>query len=162
MSRLATILAAAAAVALGASGCAGELTENHVDAVRGQLGAVAFSGTPEIREVRLSATELHLDLRMHDAVEGWAVMVGVTIPRDTSAEHAGSDVISLQTQNAQMVGCSGASDGNWDFDCEPDDLDVRVSPLGYVRFNATFTSDTCRSIPPEDPPEHVAGDVNLI
>lgn len=160
MARLASTLAAAALVALGASGCVGDLTQDHVDSIRGQLGAVAFSGAPEIREVTIDSTELRVDLRLHD--EGWAVMVGIRIPRDTTAEHAGSSAISLQPQNARMVGCSGGSDGSWDFDCEPRDLDVGVSPLGEVRFNAVFTSDTCRSIPPEDPPERVSGEVDLI
>jgi hypothetical protein len=161
MARLASILTAGALAALGASGCTGELTDDHVDAIRGQLGAVEFSGAPEIRAMHLDRSELRLDLRLRDATEGWAVMVGLTIPRNARAETEGAGVISLDAPNAHMIGCSGVSDGDWDFDCEPDDLDVRVSPLGHIRFVGTFTSETCEAVP-EDEPERVSGEVDLI
>jgi len=160
MGRFASSLAAIAVVALGATGCAGELTTGrHVDALEGQLGSVAFSGAPEIRELRLTATELHIDLRLSDPATG-AVMVAITVPRDTSAEAAGTT--SYLLQNAQMVGCSGHSDGNWDFDCHPSDLSVDLSPSGRIQFDATYTADDCGSIDPGDPPQSVGGDVNLI
>jgi len=155
------ILAAALTTLLGASGCVGQMGEEgtRVDSVRGSLGDVAVEGTPEIRDVRLSGSELFIDLRIQDTIGNWA-MFQLTIPRDhdraSDEDGVGSTSLALRPGDADMLGCSGPDDGDWDFDCHPDTLDVAVGEgedSVQVDFDGEFTSEGCGDIPYHAPPE---------
>jgi hypothetical protein len=153
--RLTTALGLALALS---TGCVGNLGEEgtHVDSVRGTLGEVSVDGTPEVREVRVDGSELFIDLRIQDAYGNWA-MFALTIPRDRSSDEvAGSVSLALRPDDAGMVGCSGPDDGDWEFDCVPDDLDVSTEEMPdgtRVDFGGSFTSEGCGDIPYDTPPE---------
>lgn len=147
------------AILLIASGCVGQMGEEgtHVNSVQGSLGEVSFQGEPEIREVQLSRNELMVDLRIQDLAGNWA-MVQLTIPRGDRDDDVGSTSLALRPDDSGMVGCSGPDDGDWEFDCNPDELDVTVteSPDGdFVRvdFEGDFTNESCGDIPYHAPPE---------
>lgn len=167
MTRLFCMTTAAATILLGGLGCTGHLGEegSRVDSLGGSLGDATFAGTPELREVRIDRNEVYLDLRLQDEAAGWAVMVGVTIPRDRSAEDVGSTTLALRPEDADLVGCSGPDDGDWDFDCKPDDLSVSVDERGdsvRVDFDGWFSADTCLDLPDDAPDQNVEGSVDLI
>ena len=162
-----------AALLFAATGCVGQLetgqdvevADVHVDSIQGALGEVAFDGQPEIREMRLDRGSLHLDLRLADREQNWAVMVALTIPRSRVTDGIEGSRLALRTDEAEMVGCSGPEDGDWDYDCQPDDLNVEVvedKDSLMVDFDGTFTGDGCTvpyGMPPE--PQDVGGSVEL-
>lgn len=139
---------AAALAALLAVGCVGTLGDSEVAHVEGSLGEVSFRGPPEVREVRLDRHELVVDLRIESPTG--AAMVGITIPHEGLGEE-----LVFHSEEARMIGCSGASDGDWDFDCAPQDFYVDLyagkDELG-IDFEARWTQDDCGDVP-DDAPE---------
>lgn len=141
----------AALMASLASGCVGTLDDSGVGRIAGSLGEVSFAGTPEVREVRLDGHELHVDLRITGPDGIGAAMVGITIPH----EGLDGEELVFHTEDARMIGCSGDSDGDWDFDCEPQEFFVDLysgkEELG-LDFEGRWTEHGCHSVP-DDAPE---------
>jgi len=146
-----------------AAGCTGELgTAGRVDSVAGALGAVEVNGAPEIREVTLNGSELYIDLRLRDAAGRFA-MIGITIPRDRDAESTGTAALALVAEGADLIGCSGDTEGDWDFDCTPEEYSVELRSKAErleVDFTGEFDCET--SDPPADPTVTGSVDVDLI
>jgi len=159
MYRFATsFVALAATLALG---CVGTLEDAQVSHMQGSLGEVDFAGEPEIREMRLDRRAIELDLRIPGAGgEGFA-MVGITIPH----EGLDGDALVFHPEDAQMIGCSGARDGDWDFDCEPGEYFVDVyegkDAIG-VEFEADWDCDQVPDDAPDGQPVDGYVDVDLI
>lgn len=138
----------AALAASLAVGCVGSLGDTGVGRVEGSLGEVVFGGEPEIREAVLHHDRLVLDLRIESP--SGAAMIGITIP------HEGLDgELVLHPERAEMIGCSGAADGEWDFDCAPQEFFVDTyggkDELG-LEFEGRWTEDDCGGLP-DDAPE---------
>ncbi len=153
---------AAAMAALLAVGCVGTLGDAEVARIEGSLGEVSFGGAPEVREVRLDHRELLIDLRIESPTG--AAMVGITIPH----EGLDGDELVFHPEHASMIGCSGEVDGEWDFDCEPQEFFVDVyggkDELG-LEFEGRWTEDGCRDVPddaPDGQPVDGYADVPLI
>jgi len=118
------------------------------------MGDVSFLGTPEVRETRLNREEFFLDLRLEDEEGNWAVMVGITIPRDRQRGEVGATTLGLRVEDAEMIGCSGLEDGEWDFDCKPELRTVEVADSGdgvTVDFEGWFTAESCHDYPSDAP-----------
>jgi len=150
-----------ALLALG--GCVGSLGGSDVDVVRGSLGDVDFNGSPEVREVRIRQNEIFVDLRIEDVDHDWAAMIGLTIPR---GEDLPDGSMNLRTEDAEIIGCSGREDGEWDFDCHPDDY--FVDAYGgkddlRLEFEGTFTDEGCRDLPDDsgDDGQSIDGSVDV-
>jgi len=142
-------------------GCVGTLDDATVSHMQGSLGEVDFSGEPEVREMRLDRRSIELDLRIRGADgEGFA-MVGITIPHDG----LDGDAIEFHPERAEMIGCSGAEDGDWDFDCEPGEYFVDVwegkDAIG-VEFEADWDCDEVPDDAPDGQPVDGYVDVDLI
>lgn len=149
-----------ALVASLAVGCVGSLDDGGVGRMTGTLGEVSFSGAPELREARLDRRKLRLDLRILSP--NGAAMVGIEIPH----EGLDGDSIEFRTEDAEIIGCSGEEDGEWDFDCEPQDFFVDVfegKDNLAVDFEGTWTGE-CRDLPDDAPdqPVDIYVDVDLI
>ena len=113
----------------------------------GQLGRVNVQGAPEVREIRVDERGIYLDLRVIEP--GNALMVGLRIPSQINA----LGEMEYMTERAEMIGCAGPEDDEWDVDCEPDDLIVNVEDNNgeiAVDFEGTFY-DCGAPPPPEDP-----------
>jgi len=165
MTRVVSMSVAAIMISCGATGCVAYFGEpgEHVDRVQGALGEVQVSGTPEIRELRVYDNELFVDLRIQDAVGNWA-MVALTIPRDGSDE--GLTSLSLRVEDAELLGCSGADEDDWDFDCKsgPGDLDVRAEDRAdgvSIDFDGLFSAETCHDLPDDEPTQPVGGSIDI-
>ncbi|MBX3269969.1 MAG: hypothetical protein KF729_06890 [Sandaracinaceae bacterium] len=141
------VLRAAACAAVLASGCVGALGTSDVARVEGSLGAVSFRGVPEVREVRLTPRELYVDLRIEGA--SGAAMVGITVPR---AELDGRTV--WQTERVAILGCAGPEDGEWAFDCAPQEFFVDAfegKEQLRLDFEARWRRDGCGDVPRDAP-----------
>ena len=129
-------------------GYAGEEAGTQQIMLSGTLGTVdVSSNTPELRELRVDENGIFLDLRIIE--EDQALMVGLRIPRRINERGE----LEYMTSRAEMIGCAGPEDGEWDVDCEPDDLTVDVTDNEgniVVEFEGTF-HDCGAPPPPEDP-----------
>lgn len=127
------------------TGYAGSEAGMQQNMLRGDLGNVSLEDTPELRELQVTDRGLFLDLRIIE--EDSALMVGLTIPRRLN--EAGE--LEFMPEYAEMIGCSGPQDDNWDIDCEPDDLIVNVVENdGSIAVDFEGTFHDCGA-PPSDP-----------
>lgn len=129
------------------TGYAGNEAGMQQNMLRGHFGNVEVSDAPELRELRIDEHEIFLDLRVIE--EDQALMVGLRIPRRINERGE----LEYRTDRAEMIGCSGPKDDEWDVDCEPDDLIVNVTDNEggtTVEFEGTF-HDCGAPPPPEDP-----------
>ena len=143
---------AALPIALFATGCVGTYgPPGDVDVVHGALGEVEFVGVPEVREVRVGRDELRIDLRIQSPNQG-AAMIAIEIPRERGGDAEG---LHLNLAEAEILGCSGPEDEEWEFDCHPDQYFVDVyegKDQLELDFEGTFTTEGCGDLP-DDAPE---------
>ncbi len=138
------------------TGCTGSLGSDQGVAreyLTGSFGDVVVDGVPEIREYYVNRRGLFVDLRIQDWRGHWA-MLGIEIPRETERLADGSRVTTFNVEEAEMIGCSGEVDDDWDFDCPPEEQEAAVLALtseenGPLRlsFRGTFSATSCGDVP---------------
>ena len=126
-------------LAVGACAPSSEVPNSEVPAsvvqpsFKGTLGNVVdFDGVPEVTGFQDSGY-MFLDVRTRG--NSWAAMTGLHLygvlgeGQFAVGKHLTVNNFDVWSDEPRldMVGCSGYRDGDWDYDCGPDEIDLRIA-----------------------------------